>query len=52
MLRKIVFGAILVLVALSVVFSIVGVLAVWNRRNSSTMGNDQARLGSQPSVGS
>ncbi|MBB4142906.1 hypothetical protein GGQ72_001405 [Rhizobium rhizoryzae] len=30
MLRKIVFGAILVLVALSVVFSIVGVLAVWN----------------------
>ena len=30
MLRKIVFGAFLMLVALSVVFSIVGVLAVWS----------------------
>ena len=30
MIRKIVFGGILLMVATSVVFSLVGVLAVWN----------------------
>ncbi|WP_280177854.1 MULTISPECIES: hypothetical protein [Rhizobium] len=30
MMRKLVFGAILALVALSVVFSLIGVLAIWS----------------------
>ncbi len=30
MLRRIIFGIILLLVAMSIVFSLIGVLAVWN----------------------
>ncbi|WP_280139165.1 hypothetical protein [Rhizobium sp. Root149] len=40
MLRKIVFGGILVIVAMSIVFSIVGVLAVWNPMELFQYGRD------------
>lgn len=42
MMRRIVFGGILVMVATSVVFSLVGVLAVWNPMELFQYGADQA----------
>ncbi|WP_312222653.1 hypothetical protein [Rhizobium rhizoryzae] len=40
MIRKIVFGGILVIVAMSIVFSMVGVLAVWNPMELFQYGRD------------
>ncbi|WP_272870981.1 hypothetical protein [Agrobacterium tumefaciens] len=40
MIRKIVFGGILVVVAMSIVFSMVGVLAVWNPMELFQYGRD------------
>ncbi len=42
MMRKVVFGGILLLVATSVVFSMVGVLAVWNPMELFQYGSEQA----------
>jgi len=40
MARKIVFGGILLVVAMSVVFSMIGVLAVWNPMELFQYGRD------------
>ena len=40
MIRKLVFGGILVVVAMSIVFSMVGVLAVWNPMELFQYGRD------------
>ena len=40
MIRKIVFGGILLVVAMSVVFSMIGVLAVWNPMELFQYGRD------------